>query len=95
MQPWNTVEYLSTISSDKSSSETLIIASLKRSSQVLHVGVPFNAFFHYCALFIGLFNNDRHVESCFGSGDFRLVAILQNKSLLKKRSLVEIMNLKR
>ena len=39
------MEYLSTISSDKSSSVTLIIASLKRSSQVLHVGVCFNAFF--------------------------------------------------
>ena len=88
MQPWNTGIFVDDIVRQ-------IIASLKRSSQVLHVGVRFNAFFTivHCLLAC-LTMTDTYIESCFDSGNFRLVAILQHKSLLEKRSLVEIMNLK-
>ena len=58
-------------------------------------GDSFQCLFNYCTLFLCSFDIDRHAESCFDLGDFRLQAILQHKSLLKENSLVEMINLKR
>ena len=88
-------EYLLTISSDKSSSETLIIASLKRSSHVLHVGILFNVFLttvHFFSARLTMTNTQKVTST---RAIFVSEAILQHKSLLKEPSLVEMINLKR
>ena len=88
-------EYLSTISSDKSSSITLIIASLKRSSHVLHVGILFNAFLTIVHFFSARLTSTDTQKVASTRAIFISEAILHHKSLLKERSLVEMINLKR
>ena len=83
-------EYLSTILSYKLSSETLIIASLKRS---FHVGILFNAFLttvHFFSAHLTTTDTQK-----VASTPAIFVSHLQHKSLLKERSLVEMINLKR
>ena len=88
-------EYYTTISSDKSSSEMLIIASLKRSSHVLHVGILFNAFLTTVHFFSARLTTTDMQNIALTRAIFVSEAILQHKSLLKECTLIEMINLKR
>ena len=80
---------------DPKFSDRQVIASLKRSSHVLHVGTLFNAFLTTVHFFSAHLTTTDTQKVASTRAIFISEAILQHKSLLKEGSLVEMINLKR